>query len=85
MLLYCYWNTPYSQYRWEMNYDNDLIRAYQSLRKPADRIACFQTIRALFLNLVPDHIRANNDDDQIIWRLLQLRKSRKLPAIRKEH
>lgn len=64
------------------NNDQVLINAYLKLRVPADRIAAFLPKRQAFLDLL--HFRSNSSiqDDDLIWRLLQLRKSGKLPPLK---
>ena len=62
-----------------MNRDQAIIEAYSSIGVSADRIAVFGQHRHEFLSRLPTEIRAEGDDD-IIWRLLQLRKVRRLPS-----
>jgi hypothetical protein len=66
-----------------MEFDKELVLAYLALQQPADRIACFKSTRASFLRMLPESVRQQKDDDQLIWRLFQLRKSGQLPAIGK--
>ena len=62
-----------------MRKDQALIDAYTSLGVSADRIAAYQETRFLFLARLPEDVRAQDNDDAIIWRLFQLRKSNRLP------
>lgn len=64
--------------------DQELIAAFSSLQQPADRIICFQSLRDQFLGLLPEAIRQSKIDDDLCWRLLQLRKAGKLPALHRE-
>jgi hypothetical protein len=60
-------------------HDQALINAYASLGVSVDRIAVFIEIRHRFLARLPPDVRASQPDDDIVWRLVQLRKARKLP------
>ena len=64
--------------------DQDLVRAFTELQQPADRIACFHQLRVLFLGKLLDHTKRSYQHDDLIWRLLQLRKAKKLPALHRE-
>ncbi len=66
------------------NSDQALINAYLHLRIPADRIAAFSVLRRSFLDCLPPERSDWGSDDDLIWRLLQLRKSSKLPPLNKE-
>ena len=57
--------------------DQMLINALSSLGESVDRIACFRTIRQQFIASLPEFARVT-DHDELVWRLLQLRKSGKL-------
>lgn len=59
--------------------DHSLIAAFTSFGSSVDRIAAYQTVRAKFLGRLSTEARTAADDDSIIWRLLQLRKSGRLP------
>jgi hypothetical protein len=63
--------------------DQAIIAAYLQLRIPADRIAAFLAHRQAFLNLIAKRQLLTQRDDDLIWRLLQLRKCGKLPSLRK--
>lgn len=65
--------------------DEALVRAFTSLQQPADRIACFRSLREQFLGLLPEEVRTADGDDALIWRTLQLRKSGKLPTFHREN
>jgi len=64
--------------------DQDLVRAFTELQEPADRIACFGSLREKFLGQLSLQTRQSNSDDDLIWRLLQVRKARKLPTLHRE-
>jgi hypothetical protein len=64
--------------------DQDLVTAFTSIAEPADRIACFRPIRDRFLSLLSEETRQLQDEDALCWRLLQLRKQKKLPALHRE-
>jgi hypothetical protein len=64
--------------------DQDLVRVFTLLQQPADRIACFGGIRAKFLGMLSHQTRQSLCDDDLIWRLLQARKARKLPKLQRE-
>jgi hypothetical protein len=64
--------------------DQELVNAFASLHQPADRIACFRPLRDQFLGLLSEQVRGSRNEDDICWRLLQLRKSGKLPAFHRE-
>jgi hypothetical protein len=66
-------------------YDQALITAYYSVCLPVDRIVVFTELRNRFLAHIPTDIRADYTDDDILWRLVQLRKNRKLPTIPSEN
>jgi hypothetical protein len=60
------------------NLDLLIIRAFTSTGSSVDRIACFGAIRRRIL----DHLRPliqDVNDENIVWRLFQLRKLAKLP------
>jgi hypothetical protein len=59
------------------NADVQLVAVFASLGESVDRIACFKTVRQRFVEQLPDQLRAE-DDDQLVWRLFQLRKAGKL-------
>ena len=65
------------------NSDQALVDAYLHLEIPADRIAAFLPKRQAFLELLADARKPSVLDDDLIWRLLQLRKSGKLPPLTK--
>ena len=67
------------------NRDHILIDVYTSLGVSVDRITVFTKHRNAFLALVPADIRSEQDDDHILWRLVQLRKNRKLPTLPSEN
>jgi hypothetical protein len=58
-------------------HDRVIIDAFTSTGESVDRIACFRAIRRCFLNYLLPHLRDVSDDD-LVWRLLQLRKAGKL-------
>lgn len=60
--------------------DQSLVAAYTSLGMSVDRIAVFTEVRNAFLAQLPAELRAEQDDEAIIWQLLRLRKNRKLPT-----
>jgi hypothetical protein len=64
--------------------DQALITAYSSLGVSVDRIAVFLSVRRAFLDALPAEVRAVSDDE-LIWRLVQLRKDRKLPITPSEN
>ena len=64
--------------------DQDLIRVFTELQQPADRIACFQQLRALFLGKLLEQTKRSHQHDDLVWRLIQLRKQKKLPALHRE-
>ena len=64
--------------------DQDLVRVFTQMQQPADRFACFMSLREQFLGLLMPQTRQSMADDDLIWKLLQVRKSRKLPAIHRE-
>lgn len=64
--------------------DQDLVRVFTLLQQPADRIACFGSLREKFLGLLLFKTRQSKCDDDLIWRLLQVRKARKLPTFHRE-
>jgi hypothetical protein len=59
------------------NADVQLVAVFASLGESVDRIACFKAVRQRFVDHLPDHLRAE-DDDALVWRLFQLRKAGKL-------
>jgi hypothetical protein len=59
--------------------DQELVFAFTSFNRSVDRIAAFQQTRNQFLDTLPQGIRSLYGDDALIWRLLQLRKSSRLP------
>jgi hypothetical protein len=59
--------------------DQALIKAYTSLGVSVDLIAVFAEVRNTYLASLPLEVRTLSDDD-LIWRLIQLRKNRKLPT-----
>ena len=59
--------------------DEWLVLAFTSFGTSVDRIAAFQSTRADFLEQLPEEARSAADDDSIIWRLFQLRKTGRLP------
>jgi hypothetical protein len=65
--------------------DQAIVAAYSFLGTSVDRIAVFSELRAAFLARLPKELRADHDDDQILWRLVQLRKNRKLPTLPSEN
>lgn len=65
------------------NVDQALIAAYLTTKTPADRIAAFTQQRRSFLECLPPVRSDWGSDDDLIWRLLQLRKSGKLPPLTK--
>lgn len=64
--------------------DQVLIDAYTSIGVSVDRITVFIELRNAFLVRVPTDIRAERGDDHILWRLVQLRKNRRLPTLHSE-
>jgi len=64
--------------------DSDLVRVFTLLQQPADRIACFGSLREMFLGQLAPQTRQSKSDDDLIWRLLQVRKARKLPTLHRE-
>lgn len=67
------------------NRDQALISAYTSLGTSVDRIAVFTEVHTAFLARLPAEVRAEQGDDSIVWRLVQHRKNRKLPALPSEN
>ena len=67
------------------NHDQSIVTAYSLLGTSVDRITVCSELRAAFLSRLPAELRADHDDDQILWRLVQLRKSRKLPTLPSEN
>jgi hypothetical protein len=65
--------------------DQVLINAYTSLGMAVDRIAVFAELRNAFIDRLPAEMRAEQDDDAILWRLVQPRKSRKLSTFPSEN
>ena len=57
--------------------DETLVQAYISLGKSADKIAAFPRHRRDFL----DRLAIEDDDGKVIWHLLLLRKTGKLPKM----
>lgn len=68
-----------------VSHDQHLINAYASLGVSVDRIVVFSEVRDVFLARIPADIRAVHNDDDILWRLVQLRKNRKLPTLPSEN
>jgi hypothetical protein len=66
------------------NADAQLIAAFASFSESVDRIACFKAVRQRFVEKLPDYLRGK-DDDALVWRLFQLRKTGKLIVRRKEN
>ena len=64
--------------------DQDLVRVFTVMQQSADRIACFKSLRERFLGMLSIQTRQVMDDDGLIWRLLQVRKARKLPSLHRE-
>ena len=64
--------------------DQDLVRVFTLMKQPADRIACFRSLRETFLGMLSIQTRQVMSDDGLIWRLLQVRKARKLPSLHRE-
>jgi hypothetical protein len=64
--------------------DQTLIDAYLAVGQSVDRIAVFTEARNRFLSRLPQEAREPGDD-LIIWRLVQLRKAKKLPALPSEN
>jgi hypothetical protein len=64
--------------------DLDLVRVFTVMQQPADRIACYESYRRRFLGLLSEQTRRSLCDDDLVWRLLQLRKSKKLPTLQRE-
>ncbi len=64
--------------------DQELVTAFTSVGESADRIACFQQLREQFLRNLPDLVTQSYQHDDLIWRLLQFRKQRKLPTHHRE-
>lgn len=67
-----------------MDIDQDLVRVFTELRLPADRVACFLPLRERFLKLLADSTKQSLSDDDLVWRLVQLRKQQKLPTLHRE-
>ena len=63
--------------------DQAIVDAFTSFGESVDRIACFQSIRRRFFDRLPSDIQGQNHDD-VVWRLLQLRKSGVLGCTRRE-
>jgi len=61
--------------------DQALTEAFTSFAFSVDRIATFREIRAQFLSRLPREVSAA-DEDALIWRLFQLRKTGRLPKPR---
>ena len=66
-------------------HDHAIVTAYSLLGTSVDRITVFSELRAAFLARLPKELRTDHDDDQILWRLVQLRKSHKLPTLPSEN
>lgn len=64
------------------NYDSALVRAFVSLGTSVDRIATFRKARQEFLARLPEEIRIGADEDDLVWRLIQIRKRGLLPKHR---
>lgn len=65
------------------NNDQTLIKAYLDLQISVVRILAFLPKRQVFLELLADSHSPTVPYDDLIWRLLQLRKSGKLPPLKK--
>jgi hypothetical protein len=63
--------------------DHILIEAFTSMDESADRIACFKSVRRIFLDRLPPDI-PREEEDYLVWRLLQLRKAGKLAPKQQE-
>lgn len=63
--------------------DQEIVKAWISLHESVDRIACFRDVRQRFLSQFPNSANIGNSDE-IVWRLMQLRKSKRLPTIAQE-
>ncbi len=61
------------------NHDSALVEAFISLGTSVDRIAVFRATRQEFLSRLPDEIRTGADEDDLVWRLIQIRKRGRLP------
>lgn len=61
-----------------MNETDVLIQVYSEIRTTVDRIATSAELRERFRTLLPKEVEIANDDD-LIKKLLNLRKSGKLP------
>ena len=64
--------------------DQQLVTAFTSVGESADRIACFRRVREQFLGLLPEQVKKSHQDDELVWRLIQLRKQGKLPTFHRE-
>ena len=65
--------------------DLAIVSAYSSLGVSVDLISVFTEVRNVFLAKLPDEVRADADDEHIVWRLVQLRMSRRLPTLPSEN
>lgn len=63
-----------------MNESDELVTAYKILGVPVDRVAVSSELRTEFRKLLPEEFRGY-PDDELIRRLLNLRKSGKLPRL----
>ena len=61
-----------------MSETEQLIQVYSAIHTTVDRIAASAELREKFKNLLPDGVKIANDDE-LIRKLLNLRKSGKLP------
>lgn len=62
----------------QMTENEQLIQCYLALRTTVDRIAASVELRERMRNLLPEELK-NQSDDFLIRKLLNLRKSGKLP------
>lgn len=63
------------------NFDQELVKAFTSFGKSVDRIACFLPLRERFLATL-DPTYHGMSHEEIIWRLMQLRKQGSLSVTR---
>ena len=59
--------------------DQVLAEPFTSFNSSVDRIATFREVRAEFLARLPREVCGDADEDNLIWRLFQLRKTGRLP------
>ena len=64
--------------------DQEIVRAFTESGTSVDRIACFQKFREQFLQKLPAHTTRTTPHDDLVWRLMQLRKQSKLPPLGQE-